>query len=191
MPIEDNSIKILIDSFPKTFYYLQSILHINKIDIIFEFYESHEFNNYLENIKSPEGITIEESFYLFIKNINYLNNSIIKYCLIHEINAIIFKMINICESTHLKIKIIKFNHLFNNYWTIINYPKNCNYFFQFKKNLNMNQSSIKLLYASTNKKYTCAKINNNIENYLDKYFNEREIIDSTMENILKNIGFIL
>lgn len=174
--------------FQKTFTYLQSELNINKYDIVYEFMESEEFYNYKSIPNEARGITIEESFYSFLKNVNFLNDKNVKYYSTHEATTILCKLLN--KNNKFKIQSLKFNALNSNYWSIVNYPLEFKKIFNFNISPKINCSQLKILYASTNKGFISGLINRNIENYLDIYLSEQIILDSEMESTLSKIGLL-
>ena len=180
----------LIHVFPDTFLHLQSELNINKYDIVYEFMESDEFYIYKSIPNETLGVTIEESFYSFLKQINFLNNNHIKCYSTHEVTTILCKMLNRNKNFGFKIKSLKFKGLNKNYWSIVNYPLECKNILNFNMNPKMICSQLKILYASTNRGFVSGIINQNIENYLDIYLNEQVILDSNMELALTKIGLI-
>lgn len=180
----------LLYVFPKTFLHLQSELSINKYDIVYEFMESEEFYNYKSIPNETRGITMEESFYSFLKQINFINNKHIKYYSTHEVTTILCKMLNKNKNFGFKIKTLNFKGLNSNYWSIVNYPLECKDILNFNINPRMICSQLKILYASTNRGFISGIINNNIENYLDIYLKEQIILDSRMELALTKIGLL-
>jgi hypothetical protein len=180
----------LLYVFPQTFLHLQSELNINKYDIVYEFMESEEFYIYKSIPNETRGVTIEESFYSFLKQINFINDNHIKYYSTHEVTTILCKMLNKNKNFNFKIKSLKFNGLNSNYWSIVNYPLECKKIFNFNMNPKMICSQLKILYAATNRGFISGVINQNIENYLDIYLNEQIILDSKMELALTKIGLL-
>lgn len=180
----------LLYVFPKTFMHLQSKLNINKYDIVYEFMESENFYNYKSIPNKTRGITIEESFYSFLKQVNFINNNHIKYYSTHEVTTILCKMLKKNKNFGFKIKSLKFNTLNSNYWSIVNYPLECKEILNFNLNPKMICSQLKILYASTNKGFISGIINQNIENYLNIYLNKQIILDSKMELALIKIGLL-
>ncbi len=178
----------LFYTFNNTFWHLQMELNINKYDIIYEFMESEEFYIYKSIPNKVRGITIEESFYSFLKQVNFINNKHIKYYSTHEVTTILCKILN--KNNGFKIKSLNFKELNGNYWSIVNYPLECKDILNFKTNPNTIYTKLKILYASTNKGFISGIISKNIENYLDIYLKEQIILDAKMELTLTKIGLL-